>query len=253
MKTRWITTERVVAITASVFLTVALIVSILLNGDPECVIPHTEIIIPCVHAVCVLLAITCIFWPNFYLQFLILQIESVLTIITALPFLGVFLFYGSVFLYMCQQYTIKRIIHNLSIYLGIHITAILLTYPHGWLGTILTLFCSIFYASFFVWIYVILKTKFSCFSPTKVAYHSTISNKIPGTTIKLKDFKLNERQRTFIVENLHNQLSYKALSEKYNVSISTVKKEFSYIFDVFGVTKQEELHLLLLQFNVVDE
>jgi len=250
MKTRWITTERVVAITASVFLTVAFIVGLLLHGDPECIIPYTNIIIPCIHALCVVLSFICIFYPKFYLQFLIMQIESILTILTNLPFLGIFLFYGSVFIYMCQQYTVKHICHHLTFYLIAHIIAITLTYTHGWERTILSFFSSAFYASFFVWIYMILKTKFSCFTPSKVAYHSNLSNKKPGDTVKLSDYKLNERQRTFIIENLHNQLSYKALSEKYNVSVSTVKKEFSYIFDVFGVSKQEELHLLLLQYQV---
>ena len=252
MEKRWITTERVVAITASVFLSVAFIVSIIIGGEPKCIIPHTEIFIPCVHLVCVTLAIICIFVPRFYLQFMIMQIESVLTILTALPFLGIFLFYGSVFIFMCQQYTMKHIIRALSFFGVIHVIALVLTYPHGVPMTFVTIACSIFYASFFVWIYVILKTKFSCFTPSRISYHSTISNKLPGTELKLLDFKLNERQRTFIIENLHNQISYKALSEKYNVSVSTVKKEFSHIFDVFGVSKQEELHLLLLQYQVIE-
>lgn len=253
MNRRWITTERVVAVTASIFLSVAFVVSILLDGDANCIFPHSEIFIPSVHLVCVILAIICIFFPNFYLQFLIMQIESVLTILTDLPFLGIFLFYGSVFIFLCQPYTIKAIVKHLTVYLLFHIAAIFLSYTHGWPMTFVSLACSAFYASFFVWIYTILKTKFSCFTPSRVTHHSTISHKLPGSEIILSDFKLNERQKNFIIENLHNNLSYKEISDKYNVSISTVKKEFTYIFDVFGVSKQEELHLLLLQYQVKAE
>mgnify|MGYP003328988784 CR=1 FL=1 len=39
-----------------------------------------------------------------------------------------------------------------------------------------------------------------------------------GDVIKLSDYNLNERQCTFVIENLHNNLSYKDISEKYNVS-----------------------------------
>ena len=54
----------------------------------------------------------------------------------------------------------------------------------------------------------------------------------------------------FILDNLHENCSYKDLSEKYFVSLSTVKKDFSELFKIFGVTKLEELHLLLLQYKV---
>lgn len=250
MKERWITTERVVAITASVFLAVSFVGSLLMNGDPHSIIPNTPVVIPCVHALCFVLAFVSVFKPHFYTEFLILQIESILTILTNLTFLGIFFFYSSVFLFMCQQYNMKSIKRCLAIFGIIHITALVLTYTHGWPMTIISLASSVFYCSFFVWIYVILKTRFSCFTPTRVAYHSILNNKLSGSQIKLSDYKLNERQKTFIIENLHNNLSYKDLSEKYNVSLSTVKKEFSHIFDVFGVSKLEELHLLLLQFKV---
>jgi len=53
-----------------------------------------------------------------------------------------------------------------------------------------------------------------------------------------------------ILDNIQNNLSYKQLSEKYFVSVSTVKKDFSEVFQVFEVTKLEELHLLLLRYQV---
>ena len=49
---------------------------------------------------------------------------------------------------------------------------------------------------------------------------------------------------------MRNKLSYKELSEKYFVSISTVKKIFADIFKIFNVSNIEELRLLLLQYQV---
>lgn len=51
---------------------------------------------------------------------------------------------------------------------------------------------------------------------------------------------------------INNGLNYKDLSDKYYVSLSTVKKEFTDIYKIFNVTKLEELHILLLQY-VVDK
>ena len=56
----------------------------------------------------------------------------------------------------------------------------------------------------------------------------------------IKDLHLSDEQMQI----------YKELSEKYYVSISTVKKIFADIFKVFEVNNIEELRLLLLQYQV---
>ena len=45
-------------------------------------------------------------------------------------------------------------------------------------------------------------------------------------------------------------MSYKEISEKYYVSISTVKKIFAEVFKIFNVSNIEELRILLLQYQV---
>ena len=80
--------------------------------------------------------------------------------------------------------------------------------------------------------------------------NSTIGEKIPGTKLKLSDYNLSERQISFTLDFINNNLSYNDLTEKYYVSLSTVKKEFAEVFKIFGVTKNDELKLLLLQYVV---
>ena len=95
-----------------------------------------------------------------------------------------------------------------------------------------------------------MKAKLSCFIPNNVANNDVLNGKQPGSRIKLSDYSLTERQITFVLENVHNNLSYKDISDKYNVSVSLVKKVFSEVYKVFNVSKLEELRILLLQYQI---
>ena len=109
---------------------------------------------------------------------------------------------------------------------------------------------SLFCFAFYLWIYFSLKAKLSCLIPQNVRENNAIIGKPAGSTISLSDYNLNERQRTFVLENLQNKLCYKEISEKYFVSVSTVKKIFAEVFKIFEVSNIEELRLLLLQYQV---
>lgn len=253
MKKRWITTERVVAITASLFLSLSVIASFFFLGeDPNCIIPRSDLVAPVIHGLCLILSIICIFKPTFKLEFSIMQIEAFLTINVGYQYMGVFLFYGSMFLFLCQQVPYRKTIYAIVNFLLIHLISIVMSYRHGLAITFLTLVCSVFYGAFFFWIYTILKQKFECFTPAHIEKHSLINGVRPGEPLVLSDYNLTERQKHFVIDNIKEKLAYKDISEKYNVSISTVKKEFTQIFDVFGVTKSEELHILLLQYKLVE-
>ena len=109
---------------------------------------------------------------------------------------------------------------------------------------------SIFCFAFYMWIYYTLKAKLSCLFPKNVRENDTIKGKPAGSVIKLSDYNLSERQKNLLLDHLYNKLSYKDLSEKYFVSISTVKKIFADIFKIFNVSNIEELRILLLQYQV---
>ena len=245
--------ERVVSLVGFIFLVVAAITGFMWNGDQYSIlhrIMDTAILIPWTHVICAAMTFYLIFKPKNILFIVILNIESILLLLTDYTQLGIFFFWASIILIFVKDIFKNKYKLVISILFFIHILALLGSYTHGWKTTVLsignTAFCFVFYS----WIYSILKAKLSCFLPSNVSNNQTIYNKKPGEIIKLSDYNLTERQITFVLENIYNNLSYKEISDKYFVSISTVKKTFAEVYKIFNVTKLEELRILLLQYQV---
>ena len=248
-----INSERVVAVVGFLFLLVATIMSILLDGAPNSIIEKiapTAIVIPLVHGICLLLAVICIIKPNPTLMITIFLIESELTILTNYEELGIFFFYAALILLLCKDILSNKKKYYVYVIFFFHILTLALTYTHGLTYTLIDIGYSLFCFAFYLWIYSILKAKFSCIIPQNVRENNAIIGKPAGAVISLSDYNLNERQSTFVIENIHNKLSYKEISEKYFVSISTVKKIFAEVFKIFEVSNIEELRILLLQYQV---
>ena len=248
-----ISSERVVAVVGLVFLLVAAIVSIMLDGDPDSIIEKiapTSIVIPVVHFICVGLAIAFIISQNLYVMISIFLIESELTIVTNYEELGIFFFYAALILILCKDLFVHKPRNKTFRLFFIHLVTLALSYTHGITQMVIALSYSMFCFAFYLWIYFTLKAKLSCLIPQNVRDNNAVIGKPAGSTISLSDYNLNERQRTFVLENIHNKLSYKEISEKYFVSLSTVKKIFAEVFKIFEVSNIEELRLLLLQYQV---
>ena len=245
--------ERVVAVVGFVFLLIATILSIILNGDPDSIIEKiapTAIVIPIIHSICLLLTIICIIKPSTQIMIVIFLIESELTILTDYEELGIFFFYAALILILCKDILSKKSKRPVLIVFTMHVITLLLTYTHGLNNTFISIGYSFFCFAFYLWIYSNMKAKFSCLFPQNVRENNTIIGKPAGTVISLSDYNLNDRQITFVIENIHNKLSYKEISEKYFVSISTVKKIFAEVFKIFEVSNIEELRILLLQYQI---
>ena len=248
-----ISSERVVAVIGLVFLLVAAIVSLFMNGASKSVIEKiapTKIVIPTVHFICVALALVFIINTNIYIMISIFIIESELTILTNYEELGIFFFYASLILILCKDLIKDKPRKKIIWLFVLHLITLMLTYTHGIKYMLVDIFYSVFCFAFYLWIYYSLKSKLSCLFPQNVRENNTIIGKPAGSTISLSDYNLNERQRNFVIENVHNKLSYKEISEKYFVSISTVKKIFAEVFKIFNVSNIEELRILLLQYQV---
>ena len=248
-----INSGRVVAVVGFVFLLTATIISILLDGDPNSIIEKiapTAIVIPIVHGICLILTIVCIIKPSPFIMVSILLLESELTILTNYEELGIFFFYAALILILCKDILSNKDKKHLFGMFGLHLLTLLLTYTHGVVYMLVSIGYSMFCFAFYLWIYSILKAKLSCLFPQNVRENNTVIGKPAGSVISLSDYNLNERQRTFLMEHIHDKTSYKELSEKHYVSLSTVKKEFADIFRVFNVSNIEELRILLLQYQV---
>ena len=253
MERNRISSERVVAVVGLVFLLIAAITSVLFNGDPNSIIEKiadTSVVIPVVHFCCVFLAIIYVIKPKSFLLILILLVESELTILTNYEELGIFFFYATIIYIWSSDLLLNKSKKCIIFLFSLHFLTLLLNYNHGIKYVFIDMGYSLFCFSFYLWIYSILKVKLSCLFPKNVRDPNKIIGKPAGSKIKLSDYNLTERQCTFLIEHLHNKMSYKEISEKYYVSISTVKKIFADIFKVFDVSNIEELRLLLLQYQV---
>ena len=248
-----INSERIIGVVGLVFLLIATVTSFLFDGDPDSIIEFivpTRILIPVVHCFCVLLAVILIIKPGVLLMMIIFFLESELTILTDFQELGIFFFYAILILLLCKDLIGGRTRHVIPALFCVHFVTLLLTYTHGIKYMIISIGYSVFCFAFYLWIYSILKAKLSCLFPKNIRENHTIIRKPVGSEIKLSDYISDERQRTFVYENFHNKLSYREISEKYFVSISTVKKLFAGAFKIFNVSNIEELRLLLLQYQV---
>ena len=186
---------------------------------------------------------------NFYVMISIFMIESELTILTNYEELGIFFFYAALILILCKDLFVHKPRKRVFRLFIIHLITLILSYTHGITYMFISISYSIFCFAFYLWIYFSLKAKLSCLIPQNVRENNAVIGKPAGSAISLSDYDLNERQRMFVLENLQNKLSYKEISEKYFVSISTVKKNFAEVFKIFEVSNIEELRLLLLQFS----
>lgn len=214
------------------------------------VIPYSNFVIPVIHGFVFLASIFLCFKYNYLLQYYLFQIESIVCILSSIQALGIFLFHASEIILLINRYEKKDCKKYLIISLAIHILSLLITFFDSWTYGLVYLFASMFMLFVFCWFYELLKIRFSCFTPATVKENSVLSNVKHGSNIFLSDYGLSERQINFIYDYINNDLNYKDLSDKYFVSISTVKKEFTDVYKIFNVTKLEELHILLLQYIV---
>ena len=116
---------------------------------------------------------------------------------------------------------------------------------------LLALLLTAFFAGFYAYIYTKLEDNLHLFVPIKPIFNQTIKLPEVGSKIILSDFDLTKRQINFLKDCMYTKLSYKEIADKYMVSISTVKKDMTDIFSIFGVQNKNELTLLLSQYKLV--
>ena len=248
MKKNWLSPERVFSIFATIFLFVAFMSSCHLTLRVKTFIPSQTVVI-CTHAVSLLLSIFTVICPVLAVEVFVMLCESVLTTMTGYINLGIFLFYAILILMFAKGKFKNHPYQKLFSLVTVHLISLFLAAKNGWVFVFMGIAASLFYAAFFYMIYYILHEKLSFFLPAQTQKNTVIKEK-SGEPLHLSEYALSERQINFILEKLQNNASYKELSEKYFVSISTVKKDFAEVYKIFSVKNLEELQLLLLQYKV---
>lgn len=227
-----------------------LTIHMMIQGELELHFQYLNLIYPIAHFTCFILGIIVLIKKNKHLFFLVFQIESIISLISDFALIGIFLFHASMFILYIDYYDSKKANKIMRLCFLIHVIVLCYNFIINWEKAVIYLLSTIF--SYFVFTYIaeLLKSKYSCFIPTTVTLQSKLSNIEPGKKIKLSELGLNERQCNFIYDYVINNLSYNDLTEKYFVSLSTVKKEFADSYKILGVNKLEELHILLLQYQI---
>ena len=245
--------ERIVGIIGFLFLLLAFISSFFVPEDSNSILEYftnTQTVVHIVHGICAAICFVLIFKPSITFYLIILFSESILTILTNYESMGIFFFYSFLILAFLKGYFKKNMTIKFVISFFIHISSIILSFPHGWINVYISLGTSVFFFVFHLWIIKILKEQYSCFLPEKVSNSLVLSNVRKGDEISLTEYGLTGRQISLVIDYIYNQSSYKDLSQKYSVGISTVKREFSIVFRIFGVSKIDELKMLLLQYQI---
>ena len=245
--------ERVVSIAGFIFLIIASIAAFSFGGDQQSFLEYiapTKYIIPYTHVFCAGLAFISILFPNYFIMIAVFMIESILTIFTHYDMLGIFFFYASIIILLTNEIFTRKHTPIIAILFIIHLLSLLGTLNRGVKYTIISYGYSIFCMVFYVWIYKILKQKFSCYIPSNITNNHAIKGKKKGSIIKLSEFGLSETQIQFVLANIHDGLSFKDIGSKYYVSISVVKHEFIKIYKIFSVDNLFELRMLLLQYQL---
>ena len=251
-KTKFFTEERILSLGGCITLSVAAIISFILDAETKTILPYSRIIIPIVNTISAFSALMYFIFPQKKLiAYLIMLVQGIFTMITGYETLGIFLFTALAILAFCNGDLRKSFWLKIAIFFPIWFLSLLGVIPFGLHRFILAFTESILFITFYFCIYKKLAKLLAPISPV----FSTIKEiKIqlpePGSKVFLCDYDLNERQRKFIFDNLNLKSNYHELSEKYYVSISTVKKEMVDAFDKIGVRNLEELRLLLTQYDV---
>lgn len=245
--------ERVISAIGFCFLVVATITAFLNDGDKLSILEKfgsSRKILFTTHLICTFFSFFMIIKPSDIGYVIILMIESVLTILASYEQLGIFFFYAALILLFCKDLCGKKSRFIVPILVTIHVLSLFGTYAHGSKVFFLSIIYSAFSFLFYLWIYRYLQAKFSCFWPKNVTQNEILKDIKPGEIVKLSDYNLTERQTEYLLDNLYSSLSYKKISQKHNVSVSTVKRTFIDICKIFKVNNAEELKFLLLQYQI---
>lgn len=237
-------------IASFIILTTASVLSFILPPETRSIIPIPEFSIPVINTTCAILAFITIFRMDWiHLQYSILLIQTITTTLTGYETLGAFLFTALLIKMFCDGELKKHMMGKIVFISVLWAISILGLYPFGLARVILTYVALLFFAAFYYYVYIELKTILKPLLPASTVNTATILPE-PGETISLSEYGLTERQINFIWDYLMEGVTYKDLVEKYYVSLSTVKAEMARAFKTFGVNNKEDFRVLMLQYKL---
>lgn len=221
---------------------------------PGSIVPHTNIVTPCVNGFCTLLCLLFMFFPyQQRLLLLILSIQSIYDVLTGFEILGLFHFSLILMILFCKGFFMRKPLLKISVLLTVWFLLLLSLIPFGIERLIFAIVVTIFMLSAFIYIHYLLIDKLAYLLPSMAPKPDKINIDIRtlGHTLNLEQMGFTERQRKCIMAYRGKAPTYKELGEELCVSESTIKLEMRNICNVFGVKNREELTLLLSRYEII--
>lgn len=246
------TSEKIMFISALLILLTSTYMNDIDNITQSTIIPYPSTTIRIINGFFTILWLINFFLKKTYpIQVAILYIEGIVTLLIDFKVLGTFL-YSAVFVVLfCNKFFIKNTGKKLLFLCSSWFLAVFSLIPFGLDRFIFTMLITFFFSGFYFHIYKLLESKLSIFIPVKADKTKTIQLPNRGCELNLSDYDLSERQIKILKEYVSQKSSYKEIAEKFFYSISTVKKDMTTIFSIFGVKNKNDLYFLLSQYKIL--
>ena len=216
-------------------------------------VPYYKIVIPVINIISTILCVFMFLFPkNYIIIYTALSLECVLSTLTGIESLGVYLFSLMIILiYMNTGFIGKKNkIIVVLLYLMFTIT-LLGVIVYGKSRFWMALGCTYFFACAFYCIILTYKKKLKTLIPA-IQQELFISKEVhlpkAGEIMHLKDYDISDRQKTILYEVMVNKKTYGEIAIKNNLSTSLVKKDMTGILQYFGCKNASSLKIVLSQF-----
>src|SRR5574344_566190 len=252
---KFFTPARIMYFFGFIVLVIATVMNLTTKYQFISVIPYTKYVEATINSICAILCLILSIRPETEpLQHMVFFVEAFITLEIGFVGIATLLFSAGIILLFVNGHFItrrKRKIVLLVIYWTIALVGV---YPaFGLKAFFFAIALTFFYLALFSTVYQQLKSQLSYLLPSTEAVETDVVLPPKGSTLKLSDYHLTERQIAFVSGSIKNGLTYETLGERYHVSTSVVKKDMAAACKLFGVTNREALRILLLQYKVEEQ
>ena len=244
--------DRLLYILNAGMMTFAMVLNIKVAIPYVSVIPYMSVIKAALNAFCVCLSIILIVNPEKkLLTYIVFFVEAGNAALVGFMGIGTSMFcIGIVICFVNGEFAVNR--RRKVLMLSVYWVLIIITiWPVlGFAFVIFEILGTLFGLTVCVALYQKLEGKLSYLLLPDETITTAITLPPKGSTLKLSDYELSERQIAFILGSIKQGETYEALANRYYVSISVVKKDMAAACKYFGVTSREALRILLLQYKL---
>ncbi|AIW90166.1 MULTISPECIES: hypothetical protein [unclassified Treponema] len=250
--TKKLSPDRLLYILNAGMMTFAMIMNIKVAIPYASVIPYMNLIKAGLNAFCVCLSIILIVHPQKkLLTYIVFFVEAGNAVLVGFMGIGTSMFcIGIILCFVNGEFAVNR--RKKVILLGVYWLLVTITiYPVlGFTFVIFEILGTLFGLTACAALYQKLEGKLSYLLLPNETVTTAVTLPPKGSTLKLSDYELSERQIAFILGSIKHGETYETLGNRYYVSTSVVKKDMAAACKYFGVANREALRILLLQYKL---